>query len=98
MALKKKIMMDNGIELEYHRIAMLNIEVNQQMTILVRSYPSESARDKEKDYESGKLTDTNALPYNVGTYLHFPYDKTMNIEKAYDFLKTQDRFKDAEDV
>lgn len=35
MALRKTITMPNGIPLEYHRIALVNIEPNLQITILI---------------------------------------------------------------
>ena len=49
MAIKIKVTADNGIVTEYHRIAMVKIDVNQQTTILVHSYLSEDARQIEKD-------------------------------------------------
>ena len=50
MALKKKVTAKNGIVTEYHRIAMISVEVNQQNTILLYSYLSEDGRQIEKDY------------------------------------------------
>ena len=48
MAIKKKVTADNGIVTEYHRIAMLKVDANQQNTILVHSYLSEAGRQIEK--------------------------------------------------
>ena len=50
MALKKMITAQNGIVTEYHRIALLSMEINQQNTILVHSYLSGDGRQVEKDY------------------------------------------------
>ena len=50
MALKKTVTAKNGIVTEYHRIAMISVEVNQQNTILLYSYLSEDGRQIEKDY------------------------------------------------
>ena len=44
MALMKKITKPNGLVLEYHRIAMVKIDTNQQCTILVESYLNEDCR------------------------------------------------------
>ena len=55
MAIKKKVISSNGIVTEYHRIALIQMEINQQNTILVHSYLSEDGRQIEKDYERRKL-------------------------------------------
>lgn len=102
MALKKKITAQNGIATEYHRIAMISIEVNQQNTILLYSYLSEDGRQVEKDYAAGKYKDMDSglvpFPYYDAQYLHPAYDETMTIEKAYEYLKSLPEFEGAEDV
>lgn len=102
MALKKKITAKNGIVTEYHRIAMISVEVNQQNTILLYSYLSEDGRQVEKDYAAGKYndmeTEPNPNPYYDAQYLHPDYDGTMTVEKAYEYLKTLPEFEGAEDV
>ena len=50
MAIKVKVTADNGIVTEYHRIALLSIDTNNQNTILVHSYLGEAGRQVEKDY------------------------------------------------
>ena len=102
MALKKKITAKNGIVTEYHRIAMISVEVNQQNTILLYSYLSEDGRQVEKDYAAGKYKDVDSglvpFQYYEAQYLHPDYDGTMTIEKAYEYLKTLPEFEGAEDV
>lgn len=102
MALKKKVTAKNGIVTEYHRIAMISVEVNQQNTILLYSYLSEDGRQIEKDYAKGKYKDIDSglisFPYYDTQYLHPDYDGTMTIEKAYEWLKTLPEFEGAEDV
>ena len=101
MALKKKITASNGIVLEYHRVALINIEVNQQNTYLVHSYLHADGRQIEKDYASGLYLDEEAnmhFPYVNYQYIHTPYDGTMTIEKVYEYLKTLPQFEGAEDV
>lgn len=98
MALKKKITKSNGIELEYHRIALLTIETNQQITILIRSYLNEEGREYEKKYAAGEIESEPTFPYTVGEYMHFDYDDNMNITNAYNLLKSLPEFEGAEDV
>jgi hypothetical protein len=102
MALKKTVTAKNGIVTEYHRIAMISVEVNQQNTILLYSYLSEDGRQIEKDYAEGKYKDIDSglisFPYYDALYLHPDYDGTMTIEKAYEWLKTLPEFEGAEDV
>jgi hypothetical protein len=102
MALKKKVTAKNGIVTEYHRIAMISVEVNQQNTILLYSYLSEDGRQIEKDYAEGKYKDIDSglisFPYYDAQYLHPDYDGTMTIEKAYEYLKTLPEFEGAENV
>ena len=102
MALKKTVRMQNGIATEYHRIAMLKIDINQEITILINSYLSEDGRQVEKDYAEGKYKDVDEglipFPYYNAEYLNAPYDSEMTIRKAYADLKTLPEFEGAEDV
>ena len=102
MAIKKQVTADNGIVTEYHRIALLSIEVNQQITILVHSYLSKAARQIEKDYAAGLYDNLEEgmmkFPYVDAQYLHTDYDENMNIKNAYEFIKTLPQFEGAEDI
>lgn len=99
MALKKKIKSQNGVELEYHRIAMITNEVNQKTTILVRSYINEKGREYEKAYENGEISGEITLPYMVGNYFHTEYNGAMSIGLAYDWIKKcVPEFEGAEDT
>lgn len=73
MALIKKIIAKNGIPLEYHRIALISIEPNQQITILRHSYLNEEARQYEKDYAEGKIEGDPIFPYVETEYIHADY-------------------------
>lgn len=92
MALKKKITMSNGIPLDYHRIALVSIEPNQQITILRHSYLNEEARQYEKDYAEGKIKDPT-FPYVDAEYIHIDYKENINdmttgvMDCAYNLLK-----------
>lgn len=98
MALKKKITKPNGLELNYHRIAMVKIDTNQQTTILVRSYLNEAGRQYEKDYANGLIEGEPIFPFTESQYLLFEYSDDMNITNAYKLLKAQSEFENSEDV
>lgn len=105
MALKKVITMSNGLPLEYHRIALVTIEPNQQITILRHSYLNEDARQYEKDYASGKIDGEPTFPYVDHEYIHMDYSESIEemtgaaMECAYKLLKkNRPEFEDAEDV
>lgn len=98
MALKKRIKKPNGVELEYHRISMVKIDTNQQITILLHSYLTQDGRDYEKQYAAGQIDGEPAFPYVDGEYFNFDYDESMNIKNAYEWLKKQPEFEGAEDV
>ena len=98
MALKKQIELENGIITDYHRIVSYNSIVNSQNIIEVASYIDENKRNDEKEYY--ELDNENkAMNVFIDTkYYNTDYDEEMNIKTAYNYLKTLDEFKDAEDV
>lgn len=104
MALKKVIKKSNGVSLTYHRIAMVKVDVNQQITVLVESYVDEDGRNYEKEYAEGAIIGEPAFPYTKGDYMSFDYDESDEIfsgnviQKAYEWLKKQPDFVGAEDV
>lgn len=97
MALNKYITLDNGVILSYHRVVSVNNITNQTSIIEVASYINEEQRNKEKEwYETKSQEDMNVL-IETKYYLK-DYDKNLNVDNAYDYLKTLDEFKDAEDI
>lgn len=105
MALKKKIIMPNGLPLEYHRIGLVNIQPNQQITIVRYSYLDESSRQYEKDYASGLIIGEPTFPYVDYEYVNVSYADNIDIlaggtmEGAYALLKKhRPEFADAEDI
>lgn len=102
MAIKKEVTQSNGVVTEYHRIAMLKIDTNQQNTILVHSYISEAGRKIEKDYAAGLYKDIEegfaSFPYVNAQYLNCDYSGEMTVPKAYAYLKTLPQFAGAEDI
>lgn len=98
MALIKPIVKPNGIELNYHRIAMVKIDTNQQTTILIHSYLNEAARNYEKSFAAGEIVGEPSFPYVDAEYRIFDYDDSMGIVNAYELLKRQPDFEGAVDI
>ena len=113
MALKKEIELDNGIVMNYHRVVSVNSITNQISTIEVASYISESQRNKEASYQElqkrkvdeEELTEEeqqeleNGINVLIDTkYYSTDYNKELNVDNAYEYLKTLDEFNGAEDV
>ena len=104
MAIKKTIKEPNGVTLSYHRIALVNAQVNQQFTILVESYIDDTCRQYEKDYINGMIDGEPIFPYTKSEYISFDYNSYPDIfsgnviVKAYEWLKMQEKYKDATDI
>ena len=113
MALQKEIELDNGVVLNYHRITSLNKITKISNIIEVSSYTTKSQRDKEQEYQliQKKFTNNEELTIreqeilengiNVfinSDYISIPYNEEMTIESAYEYLKTTEKYKEAEDV
>lgn len=91
--------MANGLPLEYHRIAMIKSDINQQVTILVHSYLNEEARQYEKDYSNGLIEGEPTFPYVDDQYYNLEYDPEMTISRAYGWIKNNvPGFEGAEDL
>ena len=88
MALSKTIIQNDGVPTNYHRIFFVQQTVNQQTSIAVLSYVNEENR----------IEDLDKMIYKKSTTYEIPYDETMTIEKAYEYLKTLPEFEGAEDV
>ena len=107
MALKKIIITANGLPLEYHKISLVSIETNQQITLLIHSYLNEEARQYEKDYAAGLIEEEYpTLPYVADKYISFAYSPTIEkfegaplMEVAYSLLRESvPELADAENV
>ena len=95
MALNKKIELENGIVLNYHRIVSINKITNVQTIIEIASYTSEEKRELEKEaLENGEAFDV----YIHTIYVDKKYDETDTIENLYDYLKTTEIFENAENA
>lgn len=95
MALVKSVELDNGVVVTYHRIVSINKITNKSIIIEIASYINESKRQEEiEKQESGESMNI----YIDTTYLNKDYDETETIEDLYDYLKTTDKFKNAQDA
>lgn len=89
MALIKKIELDNGVIVNYHRIVSINKITNHSIVLEIGSYTSGEKRQEEiENQEMNVFIDT--------TYMSVDYDESKEIKDFYDYLKTTDEFKDAE--
>lgn len=89
MALLKKIELDNGVTVNYHRIASINNITNQTTLIEVVSYTSKSKREEEKNAIKNK---TSMNVFNDVKRIEKEYTKELNVDTAYEYLKTLDTF------
>ena len=92
MALMKKIELENGVIINYHRIVSINKVTNHSIILEVASYTSEEKRLEEIEKEGE--------PMNIfidTTFIEIDYDEDKSIKDFYDYLKTTDKFKDAID-
>lgn len=89
MALIKKIRQEDGVTTEYHRILYVNVTVNSHNSIAVISYVDEESRQTDGSGEN--------RPYRQAATYETDYDPSMDIEGAYDYLKTLPIFEGAED-
>jgi len=113
MALIKEIELENGITLTYHRIYNLNKIINMYNRIEVHSYINNIQREKEKTYQElqrksifdrENLTQEDRELLNTGInvlveadFIELPYDADMTINDVYNYLKTLDKYSNAED-
>ena len=101
MALKKEIELENGITVNYHRIVSINKVTNNAIIIEVASYISEKKRQEEIEVlqniqESGEVTPMNI--FIDTTYINKEYSEKETIKDLYEYLKTIEKFRDAEDI
>lgn len=92
MGLLKPIQLNNGLTVNYHRIVSINKVTNLSNIIEIASYVSKSKRQEEID-NVGQPIDI----FIYTAYESVPYDENSKITEVYDYLKTIERFKDAED-
>lgn len=94
MALSKQIELENGVLVNYHRIVSINKITNVSNIIEVASYTNQAKRKEEKEAIENS-TEMNVFIYTE--YINTDYSESATISEAYEYLKTLEKFKDAED-
>ena len=95
MALKKEIELDNGVITNYHRIVSINKITNISNLIEIASYVNESKREEEKDAIKNEIE----MNIFINTeYINAEYNENITIEETYEYLKTLDKYKGAENI
>lgn len=112
MALKKIIELENGVMLNYHRIVSFNKITNISNVIEIASYTNEKQRKKEEKYQEIQRKNANneelseeekkLLKNGINVFIdtdmiNIPYNEDMTIEKAYEYLKTTEKYSNAAD-
>lgn len=98
MALKKEIILDNGIATNYHRIVSINKITNITTIIEVASYIDDTQRQKEVDYYNSTEEDKEMNVFIETNYINKEYNETDTIEDLYLYLKTTEMFENSIDV
>ncbi len=98
MALAKKIELNNGIIVNYHRIVSINKITNEAVIIQVASYTSEAKRQEEIDYYNSTEEDKKMDVYIDTVFINKEYDEKDTIKDLYEYLKTTERFEGAIDA
>lgn len=95
MAIQKEIVLENGITVKYHRVVSVNSITNHATIIEIGSYTSAEKREEEKE----KLANKEPMNIFIDTeYLNIDYDKDMNVNNAYEYLKTLAKFSNSKDI
>ena len=93
MALIKEIVLENGIPVNYHRVVSTNSIVNHETIIEVSSYTSKEKREDEKT----ALRENKPMDVYIFTNrFSMPYKQTMDVDEAYEYLKSLEDFDGAE--
>ena len=94
MALIKKIELNNGITLNYHRIVSINKLTNHATILEIAGYTSKAKRLEEIE----KLAAGESMNiYIRGDLIEVEYDEASTIKDWYAYLKTTDKYSGAED-
>lgn len=113
MALSKKITLESGVAVNYHRVVSVNTITNHANVIELASYTSKAKRTEEKAAleagranaaaaaEGGEAPNAGAVEHDVFIYTNYysaDYDQGMTIVDAYEWVKALPEFEGATDV
>ena len=95
MALFKQIELESGIVLNYHRIVAITKVTNHSTIIEIAGYTNQTKREQEiQQVENGE----EITVYIDTTFMSVDYDEKTTIKDWYDYLKTTEKYLDAEDI
>ena len=95
MALHKEIELDNGVIVNYHRIVAITKITNRRIILEMAGYINKEKRQQEID----QLNNHQEVTVYIDTSLvGVDYDEQLTIKDLYDYLKTTEKYLDAEDV
>lgn len=95
MGLRKEIILENGVAVNYHRIVSINKITNVSNIIEVASYTSEQKRQEEKE----AINENSKMNIYISTqFLTKEYNPNETIEQSYEYLKSLEMFVDAENI
>lgn len=95
MGLSKRIALENGVAVNYHRIVSVNCITNLQNIVEVASYTSRAKRDEEI---AAIAAEEPMNVYIESRFVEAPYDQAMTVDSAYELIKTLPEFEGATDV
>ncbi len=94
MGLIKEKILNNGITVNYHRIARIDNIINNKTIIEVQSYTSKEKRQEEIE----ALENSASMDVFINTtFYEKEYEEETSIKSCYEYLKTLEDFIDAED-
>lgn len=95
MALLKTIELDSGVVLNYHRIVAITKVTNHGTILEIAGYTSKKKREQEIQQFNNREDITVYVDTN---FVNVDYDETTTIKDWYDYLKTTEKYSDAEDI
>ena len=98
MALQKKIELENGIIVNYHRIVSVNKITNHSTLIEVASYTSKEKRQEEKDYYESENENKTMNVFIETNYIEKEYNENDTIKDCYEYIKNVAPFIDSTDI
>ena len=95
MALLKQIELDSGIILNYHRIVSITKVTNHSTILEIAGYTSQAKREQEVN----QLKNCEEITIYIDTcFTSADYSEDNTIKDWYDYLKTTEKYIDAQDV
>ena len=95
MALLKAIELQNGVVVNYHRIVSIDKITNHSTRLEIASYINKDKREQELE----QMANHEDITVYIDTeYISLDYNETSTIKDWYEYLKTTEKYRGAEDV